>query len=44
MKFPWHRKRRETQLNEELRAHLEMSTQERISRADWMAASAPSSE
>ena len=32
MKFPWHRKKRETQLNEELRAHLEMSTQDRINR------------
>jgi putative ABC transport system permease protein len=32
MKFPWHRKQRETQLNEELRAHLEMSAQDRISR------------
>jgi putative ABC transport system permease protein len=32
MKFPRHRKRRETQLNEELRGHLEMSTQDRINR------------
>jgi predicted permease len=32
MKFPWHRKQRQTRLNEELRAHLEMSTQDRINR------------
>src|SRR5271155_556268 len=32
MKFPRLRKQRQTQLNEELRAHLEMSTQDRIDR------------
>jgi putative ABC transport system permease protein len=32
MKFPRLRKQRQTQLNEELRAHLEMSTQDRINR------------
>jgi putative ABC transport system permease protein len=32
MKFPGHRKQRQTRLNEELRAHLEMSTQDRINR------------
>jgi putative ABC transport system permease protein len=32
MKFPWHRKQRQTRLNEELRAHLEMSAQDRINR------------
>jgi len=32
MKFPWPRKPRQQQLDEELRAHLEMSTQDRIHR------------
>jgi putative ABC transport system permease protein len=32
MKFPWPRKSRQQQLNEELRAHLQMSIQDRINR------------